>query len=405
MRILQLHNHQSSSGGALHVMQHEAELLRSAGHSVEQLLEPAAEDSGMNAVAMGVSAVWNRKACRALDRRIDTFKPDVVHVHTPFPLQSPAVFRVAHARGCATVGTLHAYRYSCVGGLCFRDGKPCQDCVGSTLKLAGVRHRCYHDSVAGSAALTVSIVGHRAIGTFTNRVDRFLTLTDFGRDLLIRDGFPAEKIMVKPNAVPDPGPPLPFAERGGYALHVGRLTPEKGIESLLEAWRSVDKGRELYIAGDGPLRDLVDASAAADPRIHALGWCDSATLTDLHARASLVITPSRWYEAGPPLVVLESLASGTPQLTSDLRNISESLVEHGAGTTFTSGDSSALAAAVNAVFADDSARETMGTRARQLYEAQHTPERNLQALEDVYESVVQGRRARGRVRSSSQGGQ
>ena len=404
MRILQLHNHQSSSGGALHVMQHEAELLQSAGHSVEQLLEPAAEDSGMNAVAMGLSAVWNRKACRALERRIDTFKPDVVHVHTPFPLQSPAVFRVAHARGCATVGTLHAYRYSCVGGLCFRDGKPCEDCVGSTLKLAGIRHRCYHDSLAGSTALTLSLVGHRTIGTFANSVDRYLALTEFGRDLLIRDGFPAGKISVKPNAVPDPGPPLPFTERGGYALHVGRLTPEKGIESLLEAWRSVGQGRELYIAGDGPLRTLVEAAAASDPRIHALGWCDTATLTDLHARASLCITPSRWYEGGPPMVVLDSLASGTPQLTSDLRNISESIVEHGAGRTFAAGDASALAAAVNAVFADDSARETMGTQARRLYEAEHTPQRNLQALEEVFESVVEGRRARGHVRSSSQGG-
>ena len=405
MRVLQLHNHQSGTGGALHVLEQEAVLLSAAGHDVEQLFEPSADDSSMNAVAMGLSAVWNRRACHDLEQKIESFRPDVVHVHTPFPLQSPAVFRVAHSAGCATVTTVHAYRYSCVAGLCFRAGSPCEDCVGSRLKLAGVRHRCYHDSLAGSAALTLSLVGHRAIGTFSNRVDRYLALTDFGRDLLIRDGFPAEKITVKPNSVPDPGPPRAAQQREGFALHVGRLVPEKGIETLLEAWRSTGPGHELYIAGDGPLRHLVDEAAASDPRIHALGWCDAETLTDLASRASLCITPSEWYEGGPPLVVLQSLAAGTPQLVSDLRNISESIVENGAGRTFPAGDATALAAAVTALLDDSSALESMGVNARVLYESQHTPARTLQALENVYESALGAQRAPGRPgRAKSSGG-
>ena len=405
MRILQLHNHQSGTGGALHVLQEEAALLTAAGHEVEQLFEPSAEDSGKNAVAMGVSAVWNRRACRELEQRIKSFRPDVVHVHTPFPLQSPAVFRVAHSAGCATVTTVHAYRYSCVGGLCFRSGTPCEDCVGSRLKLAGVRHRCYHDSLGGSAALTLSLVGHRAIGTFTNQVDRYLTLTDFARDLLIRDGIPAEKITVKPNSVPDPGLPRPAQEREGFALHAGRLVPEKGIETLLKAWQSVGPGHDLYIAGDGPLRHLVDEAAAADPRIHALGWCNAETVADLHSRASLCITPSQWYE-GQPLVVLQSMAAGTPQLVSDLRNLSESIVAAGAGGTFPAGDPAGLAAAVTTMLDDKPSLESMGLKARELYESRHTPARILQALENVYESVLGAPRAPGRTaRANPSGGQ
>lgn len=405
MRILQLHNHQSGTGGALHVMQQEAVQLSDAGHDVEQLFEPAAEDSSMNAVAMGVSAVWNRRACHDLEQKIETFRPDVVHVHTPFPLQSPAVFRVAHSAGCATVTTLHAYRYSCIAGLCFRAGSPCEDCVGSRLKLAGVRHRCYHDSLGGSAALTLSLVGHRAIGTFAKHVDQYLTLTGFGRDLLVRDGFPADKITVKPNSVPDPGPPIPAQQREGFALHVGRLVPEKGIETLLEAWRSTGAEHELYVAGDGPLRHLVDEAAAQDRRIHALGWCDAATVTDLQARASLCITPSRWYEGGPPLVVLQSMAAGTPQLVSDLRNISESIVAAGAGRTFPAGDAAGLAKAVTGMLDDTAALQSMGVKARELYQSTHTPARNVQALENVYESALGAQPAPGRLgRSKSSGG-
>jgi glycosyltransferase involved in cell wall biosynthesis len=387
VRVLQLHNLHQASGGALHVLEQEAELLRGAGHEVDQLLEPAAEDSGRGPVSMGVASVWNRSAARALEEKIAQFDPDVVHVHTPFPLQSPVVFRVAHRMGRPTVTTVHGYRYSCVGGLCLRDGKPCEDCVGSTLKLSGIRHRCYHDSLGASAALTVSLVGHRAIGTLTKHVDRYIALTGFGRDLLIRDGIPAAKVVVKPNAVPDPGEPVPQDQRGGYALFVGRLVEEKGIRTLLDAWRELPPGLDLYIAGDGPLRDVVDRAAAENPAVHVLGWCDADQVAKLQARASLTLVPSEWYEAGP-LVILQALAAGTPVLTSDLPNLSESLLEHDAGRSFRRADPANLAQVAGEMLTDEPARSATGVRARALYDLKHTPARALEALEEIYTAVM-----------------
>lgn len=388
MRILQLHNLHQASGGALHVLEQEAELLTSAGHSVEQLLEPAASESGMGPVAMGAAAVWNRRATKDLSDAIGRFDPDVVHVHTPFPTQSPAVFRTAHKLGRPTVTTIHAYRYSCVGGLCQRDGKPCEDCVGTKLKLPGIRHRCYHDSLAGSTALTLSLVGHRAAGTFGRHVDRYLTLTGFARELLIRDGFPAEKIVVKPNAVPDPGRVLPQDERAPYAVFAGRLVEEKGVRTLLDAWRTVPEGLQLYVAGDGPLRPLVDDAATANPAIHALGWCESDRITELMATASATVVPSEWYEAGP-MVILQSLAAGTPVLTSDLPNLCQSLLEHEAGQAFRTGHSASLAAAATSLLTDDDVRSKLGRRARELYELQHTPARALESLESIYSELIE----------------
>jgi len=387
VRILQLHNLHKASGGALHVLEQEAELLSDGGHTVDQLLEPAAEESGLGPVAMGMAAVWNRSTVRMLEQRIEAFDPDVVHVHTPFPIQSPAVFRVAHQMGRATVTTVHGYRYSCVGGICLRGGKPCEDCVGSSLKLAGVRHRCYHDSLGASAALTLSLVGHRVLGTFANHIDRYIALTGFGRDLLIRDGFPAEKIVVKPNAVPDPGAPVPQDARGGYALFVGRLVEEKGIRTLLEAWRSVGPGLDLYIAGDGPMRALVDEAAADNPALQVLGWCDADRVAELQARASVTLVPSEWYEAGP-LVILQALAAGTPVLTSDLPNLCDSLLEHGAGRSFVTADPASLAAVATEMLTNEPERAKLGVRARALYELQHTPAGALESLESIYSTIL-----------------
>ena len=387
MRILQLHNLHQASGGALHVLQQEADLLTAAGHSVEQLLEPAASESGKGAMAMGAAAVWNRQATRDLADAITRFDPDVIHVHTPFPTMSPAVFRTAHKHGKATVTTIHAYRYSCVGGLCQRNGKPCEDCVGSTLKLSGVRHRCYHDSLPASAALTVSLVGHRVAGTFSRHVDRYIALTPFARELLVRDGYPAAKVVVKPNAVPDPGPALPQDGRGRYAVYAGRLVEEKGIRTLLDAWQSVPRDIELLIAGDGPLQDLVESAAASNPAIQALGWCEADKMRELMAHASLTVVPSEWYEAGP-MVILQSLAAGTPVLTSDLPNLCQSLVEHEAGASFRTGDAASLADVATSLLTDDDARSKMGLRARELYDLQHTPARALEALESIYTEAI-----------------
>lgn len=383
MKVLQVHNLHRASGGALHVLEHEAEWLSSGGHIVEQLFESSADDSGLGPVAMGLAATWNRSTMRRLEAQMVAFAPDVVHVHEVYPLVSPAVFRVARRRGAATVTTMHGYRFSCAGGLCHRDGRPCEDCVGSALKLHGIRHRCYHDSYAATAALTLSLAAHRAFGTFSSHVDRYIALTEFGRDLLVRDGFPADKIVVKPNSVPDRGHPIAFGDREDFALFIGRLVEEKGVRTMLEAWRLLPHPIPLFIAGDGPLEDLVRAEAERNPAIRPLGWCDADTVAQLQTRAAFLLIPSEWYEAAP-LVTLQAFAAGTPVLASDLRNICESLVANGAGRSFRTRDPQALAQAAAAMADDAEGREAMGRRARELYDREHTPERALAALEEIY---------------------
>jgi len=388
MRILMAHNRHHTIGGADHVLARERDILRAAGHEVGEFFVPAAEDSGLSAVQMGVAAVWNRAATRELRDIIDRFHPDVLHVHTPFPLMSPAVFRVARKMGVATVTTAHSFRYSCIAATCLRAGSICVDCVGSRLKLAGVRHRCYHDSLAGSAALTLSLVGHRALGTFSKDVGCFITLTDFAKDLLRRDGISPERIAVKPNFVPDPGPPLPEERRDPYALFVGRLVEEKGVRVLLDAWRRIGPRPVLRVAADGPLRDLVIDAAADGVAVEYLGWLEPADVADLQRKALVTVVPSTWYEAGPPLVLLDALAAGTPIVCSDLPNISQRVVDHRAGKTFGTGDPGALARAVAELLEDPAGWSAASKAGRALYESEHTAQTTLRILEEIYRRVI-----------------
>lgn len=391
MRILQMHNHHAALGGAMEVLVHEGELLASAGHDVEQFTLPPAEELGLSGLRAGAKAVWNVEAAREAGRRIAQFRPDVVHVHTPFPLMSPSVFRAAHAAGVPAVTTLHSYRWSCVVGTCVRDGRICEDCVGSKLKLAGIRHACYHDSRAATAALTLGLGVHRLVGTTDRAVTRYLTLTDFMRRLMIRDGYPADRIQVKPNSVPDPGVDEGRGTGRREIFFAGRLIDIKGVHTLLRAWSRADTADlTLVVAGDGLLRPEVERAASADPTIEFTGWLDEQEVTDRMRRAEVVVVPSQWYE-GLPLVILRSLAVGTPLLVSDLENFSQDVVADDVGWAFRTGDPDDLARHLSRIAASPAEAESRRTRARASYERRYSPQVDLDRLEAVYRDVIGAR--------------
>lgn len=371
----------------MEVLAHEGQLLTDAGHQVQQYTLPAAEELGLSPLRAGAKAIWNVAAQRETTRRIHDFKPHVVHVHTPFPLMSPSVFRAAHAAGVPAVTTLHSYRWSCVVGTCVRDGVICEDCVGSKLKLPGIRHSCYHDSRLASTALTLGLGVHRAAGTTQRAVTRYLTLTNFMRRLMIRDGYPASKIQVKPNSVPDPGLTGRNTTAGRFVFVAARLIEIKGIRTLLDAWTLADTaGLRLVIAGDGDLRELVEERAAMDLTIEFLGWLGEDAVTQRMRDAEVVLVPSQWYE-GLPLVILRSLSVGTPLLVSDLENFSEDVIGDQVGWSFETGSVRDLAQHLSTIAARPERSEALRSRARRSYESRYSPTVDLERLETLYHDV------------------
>ena len=235
--------------------------------------------------------------------------------------------------------TLRNYRLMCVNATMFRDHKPCEDCLGRVLPWPGIIHSCYRDSHAGSAVVASMIGLHKMLGTWKNRVQMYIALTGFAREKYIMGGLPAEKIIVKPNFVypsPAAGP-----GGGGYALFAGRLSPEKGIKTLLEAWNSAEEPLPLKIAGEGPLREFVSTSAESARAVQYLGPKTTSECYELMRQAEFLVFPSEWYE-GMPRTVIEAFAAGTPVLASNI-GATASMVVHGkTGFHFPAGDVAGL---------------------------------------------------------------
>lgn len=380
MRVLQVHNRQSQSGGADRVLDDERLQLENAGCRTARFTVDTETELSRGVFRAAGRSIWNMDASERLSDAIARFGPDIVHVHTPFPVMSPAPLRSVGASGAALVGTMHSFRYMCVSGTLLRDGRPCTRCVGKSVKAPAVRFGCYHDSRTKTLPLATSLTLHRAIGTF-GRIHKLVTLSEFSRRLAIDEGFRPDQVDVKPNSVVDPGPQP--TRRNGRVVFVGRLVEEKGIRTLLEAWRDTELP-PLDVYGDGPLRGLVEQAVEAGLAVSFHGPVDQHTVTEALGRSSLLVFPSEWFEAGPTLVMLESFAAATPVIASDVGNFSDAIQKGVNGSTFVTGDARDLAAKVVEAM-HPPVQHTMMAGARQTYLRDHTPERSAQRLIEIYE--------------------
>ncbi|MEU7714870.1 glycosyltransferase [Micromonospora chalcea] len=321
MRIVVAHNRyrEAQPSGENTIVDAEIAQLTAAGVEVLPFLRSSDEIPSMSKPAkalLPISPIWAPKAQHDLDRLLTEHRPDVLHLHNPYPLLSPWVVRTAHKRGVPVVQTVHNYRQVCSSGLYFRDGVICQDCRGRALGVPAIVHRCYRNSRAQSALMATTLAVHRPTW---KSVDRYIALTTAVADHLRDYGIPDERIVVKPNAVPDPGTPAPA---GNGFLFMGRLSPEKGLDLLLAAWRRHPVGAlgPLRIAGDGELRPLAEAAAAERPDVLYLGQLDRSGVRAALADSSVVLATSTWHDV-LPTVIIEALAAGRPVLGTALGGI------------------------------------------------------------------------------------
>lgn len=377
LRVLLVHNRYRHRGGEDVVFEREAQLLRDAGHEVETYERHNDEIDDIGTAAAAAQTLWSRRTVRDITAIARRFRPDVAHVHNTFPLISPSVYPALERAGVPIVQTLHNYRLMCLNAMLLREGKPCEDCLGR-LPWRGVAQGCYRGSPAQSAVLAATLALHRR-RTIIAYVDRFIALTQFARGLFVRAGIPAEKIVVKPNFVPDRGRALEEG-RSGF-LYVGRLSGEKGIEALAGAARRVPEVR-ISVIGDGPLATLLQGI----PNIRLLGRQGSREIRHAMLRASYLLLPSVWYE-GFPMTVVEAYEAGLPVIASNIGALSE-IVEHGGtGLHVPAGDIQALAQCMRETAGQPPRADQMGCRARRLFEERYAEQQAVSALESIYGSV------------------
>jgi glycosyltransferase involved in cell wall biosynthesis len=383
MRVVIVHSRYLSGpvSGENAVVEDEARLLAEGGHSVEVFQLSPTRIAGLDLLRTGIGATWAREAVSRLQRLVREMQPEIVHFHNLFPTISPAALRVPAKSGAATVMTLHNYRMMCLPATFLREERTCEDCLGRS-PWPGVVHRCYRGSFGGSAAVAVSLSVHRALGTF-DLVTLYLPVSDFVRSKYVEAGFPPERLLVKSNfawpAVRREGP-------GHHFVYVGRISPEKGLRTLIEAWKNMTA--KLLIVGDGPDTQRLKNLAR---NIEFTGMLPRANVVDIVREARALLLPSRSYEA-QPRVVLEAYAAGVPVVASRIGGLPDLIREGESGFLVSPTQPAAWTKAASRLLDDDETRR-LGDGAHRLWVERFSPERALRGLEGSYRAAIAGTRS------------
>lgn len=391
MRILMVHNRYRSRGGEDQTTNAEATLLRRAGHHVDiygrdNLDIPDMDPLGWRRLPtgarLGARTVWSRTAYRDVCNRLADGGFDVVHVQNSLPQVSPSALYAARSIGVPVVHSLRDYRTGCARGTLYRDGAPCDLCVGRTVPTPAVRYRCYQDDPAATSAVAAMQAVHRTARTLARTVSVFIALSQYAAARHAEAGVPADRMVVKPNFLAeDPG--VGPQERAGF-VYVGRLATEKGVNTLLEAWKTIEE--PLTIIGGGPLAEQVLAAAQEIPQVTYAGTHPPAKTLQEVGAARAVIVPSHWHEPFERVVV-EAFARATPVLASKVGALPELIDDGETGLLFEPDNPAALARTVHR-FLTEADRSLMGKSARIEYLTHYTAEANYPQLLAIYHRAI-----------------
>jgi glycosyltransferase involved in cell wall biosynthesis len=368
-------------------------MLEHAGHQVTTYCRSNWEvDSyrGIRLVGLAKKTVWASDTRREFLRLLRQEKPDVVHVHNTFVMISPSIYSACSEAKVPVVQTLHNYRLLCPAATFFRDGKVCEECVQGSL-WRGVRHACYRQSYSASAVVALMLASHRLRDTWKREISCFVALSEFARNKFIEGGLPQEKIFVKPNFVsPDP---RARTSNGDYALFVGRLSPKKRVNTVLDAWKRLTLSIPILIIGGGAEdREQLEAQAAGDglANVHFKGQLPREQTLAAINNARFLVFASEWYE-NFPVTLVESFACSTPVICSRMGVMPEIVSDRTTGLHFTPGDPDDLARKVEWAWGHPAEMRAMGRDARKEYESKYTAEKNYPLLIDIYNRALQSR--------------
>jgi glycosyltransferase involved in cell wall biosynthesis len=386
MRFIFLHNFYRRPGGEDTVFKTEKTLLLHNGHEVISYVETNDRFSELSFLKAAQNAIWSEETQTNLRKLFQNFSPDVAHFHNTFLLISPSAYYACKEEGVPVVQTLHNFRLLCPAATFFRDGRICEDCLGKAVTWPGVVHACWRGSRAGTALVSTMLAVHRLLKTWQEQVDVYIALTEFTRQKFIEGGLPANKIVVKPNFVdPDPGM---GSHDGEYALFVGRLSLEKGVMTLLRAWKGL-KGKTLKIVGEGPLLEKVQGFVIQEGlrEVELLSKKPRDEIFRLMQEAQALVFPSEWYE-GFPMTIAEAFACGLPVIASRLGAMAEIVEDGRTGLFFEPGDPESLIEQIQWAWEHPRELAEMGRNARREYEMKYTAEKNYQMLMEIYRKAM-----------------
>ena len=408
MRILHVNKFLYRRGGAEGYMLDVAAMQQAAGHEVAHFgmahpqnepmpyaahfpshveFEPPPSGAAGKVRGMG-RLLWSRSASRGVEAVLEDFRPDVVHLHNVYHQLSPSVLAPIRRRGLPAVMTLHDYKLACPTYRFLDHGAPCEACLTHRF-WEPLRRRCNAGSLAASAVNAVELSVHTLTGAYAP-VGIFACPSRF-LEAKMRQGkvFP-ERLRWIPNFVDVDGIPVATEPGNGRVAYGGRLSDEKGVDTLVAA-AAATPGLEVDIAGEGPIRPSLEALAAelgvAD-RVRFLGRLGLPAVHDLLRASSVAVCPSRWYE-NMPLAILEAFACGVPVVGTGLGGIPE-LIEPGVdGAIVPPNDPRALGAALRDLAHDPARAHALGAAGRTKVERGFSSDAHLERLWRLYDEACE----------------
>ncbi len=318
MRIGIIHNFYRHPGGEDTVVKNIRSALKDHGHIVVPFFRHSDELATMflgsaRAFFSGIYSFSSRKAMRAL---LAAHPLDTIHVHNLFPLISPSVLSVCHQAGVPIVMTLHNYRLSCPHAIHMIDGRVCERCR------EGREYWCLLRNCEGnlpkSLGYAVRSLSARLLRFYADTIAIYVVFTQFHRKRLISEGIPPRRIVVIPNMIrlePETAP----SQLGDYVAYAGRVSPEKGIQTLLHAARKCPR---IPFKVAGRVDQMPDAVRAAPENVAFLGHLTGTDLKKFHDSARIFVMPSVCFETfGMSLV--EAMARRRPTVVSRIGALKE----------------------------------------------------------------------------------
>lgn len=398
MKILIANKFFFRNGGSEAVMLHEIDYLNGVGFRVSHfsMVDDRNLPSDFSRYFVGkhdyrllnklsglksaLSLIHSRDAVFKIGKLIDDVKPDLLHCHNIYHQLTPSIIGVAKSRGVPVVLTLHDYKPVCPVYTRLQNGKPCSACLEGGFSPL-LKYRCADGSLGKSALLYAEANVQKLLGNY-EKVDRFIAPSRFMRDSVL-NRFRPEQVSLLYNGV-DPGVVTPSDGDDGYVLYLGRLSHEKGIETLLRAHETAKGAWPLVVAGMGP---LADQFIKKYPAVKFLGHVSGEVLHKTIAGAAALVVPSEWFE-NCPMSVLEAMAAAKPVIGARMGGIPELVSDGETGFLFDAENVDQLRNCVDRLMADASLRSAMGKAARSRVESEFSLEAHNSGLMEIYKSVL-----------------
>lgn len=333
--------------------------------------------------------IYSLQAKRNMERLVERVKPDIAHIHMIDHQISPSILPVFQSRGIPVVQTVHTYKPVCPSYRLYnmQKNRICEKCLDGGYYHA-VTERCHKGSVGASFLVAMEMYVHKFTGLFRNNIDVYHVPSRFMGEKLKQGGIDTEKIIHQFYTI-DMDEYPPRFDNDGYFIYYGRLSAEKGIPALLQAFAACETGR-LKIVGTGPEGQRLEEISTAlglEGRVEFTGALYGDDLKKMVSGARFVVVPSDWYD-NSPLVIYESLCMGKPVVGADMGGIPE-LIEHGKdGYVFKAGDIKGLAGILQTMLESGDISH-MGRAARKKAEGLFDPEAHYQKMMSIYASAAE----------------